>query len=126
MEQHPPLFGPEELEETPLTPLFNPAEMVIHPAPASVPPVESEVQGEREYALYQKFLMSTGDPQHAELAVKYKKMVGANPSSDFTKNDLSRITLTPENAKSEFDRLEATEREEHAQELLEQSKGWRR
>jgi hypothetical protein len=112
MEEHPPLFTPEELNglpetpspteenvvplmraQDPLVPVFNPAEMVSHPAPQNT-----------ELSL-------------ADAAAKYKEMVGVWPNDELQKEDILKAISSPDAARDEHFRLMEITRREDAEEL---------
>lgn len=132
MEEHPPLFSPEELNGLPTLPaaahenivpfpvhaassevppppaipetlvsVFNPAEMVLHPAPENT------------------------ELSYAEALAKYKEMVGVKPDPELSEAAVRNAITSLENAEAENRRIRDKEALEHAEELAEQSKGWR-
>ncbi|HXK37518.1 MAG TPA: hypothetical protein VJ579_00405 [Candidatus Paceibacterota bacterium] len=121
MEDHPPLFSPEELnglpvtpseqhdnvitfipQETvprppistiaPLTPVFNPAEIVTHPAPENT-----------QLSL-------------AEAAAKYKEMVGVWPNDELSEETIRNAISSVDAAEAENLRLMEITRKEDAEE----------
>lgn len=132
MEEHPPLFSSEELNGLPTLPatthenivpfpvpassaevsphpaapetlvsVFNPAEMVLHPAPENT------------------------ELSYTEALAKYKEMVGVKPDPELSEAAVRNAISSLENAEAENRRIRDKEALEHAEELAEQSKGWR-
>jgi hypothetical protein len=121
MEDHPPLFPPEELNglpitppgqqespvplvsaelapaptstpPAPLTPVFNPAEIVTHPAPENT-----------QLSL-------------ADAAAKYKEMVGVWPNDELSEENIRKAISSVDAAEAENFRLMEITRREDAEE----------
>lgn len=95
-----PTPAPVATPEAPLTPVFNPAEMVTHPAPENT-----------QLSL-------------AEAAAKYKEMIGVWPNDDLSEEHIRNAITDLKTAEEEYKRIADIERAEHLKELAEQSKGW--
>jgi hypothetical protein len=129
MEEHPPLFSDAELKglpttpevehpnvtpliinvgtppklevpPTPLTPVFNPVEMVMQ-----APPEKTEIT-------------------FNDAKKMYKELVGFDPEPEYTEEYVRRVISSLDNIEMEGDRRRNVERLEHVEELKEQSKRW--
>lgn len=86
MDEHPPLFPQEELNGLTIppasfTPIFNPAEIVTHPAPENT-----------QLSL-------------ADAAAKYKEMVGVWPNDELSEDAIRKAISSVDAAEAENKRL---------------------